>query len=225
MLSDTERLALESVLKYCHRRRYPSKSCLFRPGDPCDTLHFVVEGSVAIIMPEKSLKKESTHRGRHSDQDVVLTYICRGDFLGEAGFFLGERIYEVTARTREPCVLASTSYKRLLQLLNTDLSSQACDIFLMLGRHLARRLLQSNRKAANLAVLDVADRISYILTELCEQPDALSHPDGMQIRITRQEIGRMAGCSREMAGRVLKYLETEHRIEARGKTIVVYGTR
>jgi CRP/FNR family cyclic AMP-dependent transcriptional regulator len=224
MLSETERLALESLLKYCHRRRYPSKACVFRPGDLGDTLHYLAEGSVAIIMPEKSLKKESTHHGK-AEQDVVLTYLCRGDFLGEAGFFLGERPYEVTARTREASVLASISYKRLLQLLNNELASQSIQIMMMLGRDLARRLLQSNRKAANLAVLDVADRIAYILTELCEQPDAMTHPDGMQIRITRQEIGRMVGCSREMAGRVLKYLEADNRIEAKGKTIVVYGAR
>ena len=53
----------------------------------------------------------------------------------------------------------------------------------------------------------------------------MTHPDGMQIRITRQEIGRIVGCSREMAGRVLKDLELEGLITAKGKTIVVYGTR
>jgi CRP/FNR family cyclic AMP-dependent transcriptional regulator len=53
----------------------------------------------------------------------------------------------------------------------------------------------------------------------------MTHPDGMQIRITRQELGRIVGCSREMAGRVLKALEAEGRIKAHGKTIVVYGTR
>ena len=43
--------------------------------------------------------------------------------------------------------------------------------------------------------------------------------------ITRQEIGRIAGCSREMAGRVLKELEAKGLITAHGKTIVVFGTR
>ncbi|HEC00049.1 MAG TPA: transcriptional regulator Crp, partial [Thiotrichales bacterium] len=47
----------------------------------------------------------------------------------------------------------------------------------------------------------------------------------MQIRITRQEIGRIVGCSREMVGRVLKNLEEQGLITARGKTIVVFGTR
>jgi CRP/FNR family transcriptional regulator, cyclic AMP receptor protein len=47
----------------------------------------------------------------------------------------------------------------------------------------------------------------------------------MQIRITRQEIARIVGCSREMVGRVLKELEEEELITAKGKTIVVYGSR
>ncbi len=53
----------------------------------------------------------------------------------------------------------------------------------------------------------------------------MSHPDGMQIRVTRQELGRIAGCSRELIGRVLKDLEEKRLIWVHGKTIVVYGTR
>ena len=48
---------------------------------------------------------------------------------------------------------------------------------------------------------------------------------GSQIKITRQEIGRIVGCSREMAGRVLKVLEEQGLLTARGKTMVVYGVR
>ena len=53
----------------------------------------------------------------------------------------------------------------------------------------------------------------------------MTHPLGMQIRITRQEIGRIVNCSREMAGRVLKNLEEQELISVSGKTIVVFGTR
>ena len=49
----------------------------------------------------------------------------------------------------------------------------------------------------------------------------MTHPDGMQIRVTRQDIGRMVGCSREMAGRVLKSMVEEELIEVAGKTILV----
>ena len=53
----------------------------------------------------------------------------------------------------------------------------------------------------------------------------MTHPDGMQIKITRQEIGRIVGCSREMVGRVLKDLEDQGLVGVKGKTMVVYGTR
>jgi CRP/FNR family cyclic AMP-dependent transcriptional regulator len=43
----------------------------------------------------------------------------------------------------------------------------------------------------------------------------------MQIRVTRQELGKLVGCSREMAGRVLKMLEGDGYITVAGKTIVV----
>ena len=51
------------------------------------------------------------------------------------------------------------------------------------------------------------------------------HPGGMQIRVTRQELGRIVGCSREMVGRVLKNLEEQHLIGVNDKTIVVFGVR
>ncbi|MGN6053026.1 helix-turn-helix domain-containing protein [Pseudomonas aeruginosa] len=47
----------------------------------------------------------------------------------------------------------------------------------------------------------------------------------MQIKITRQEIGRIVGCSREMVGRVLKSLEEQGLVHVKGKTMVVFGTR
>ena len=54
---------------------------------------------------------------------------------------------------------------------------------------------------------------------------AITHPDGMQIRMTRQEIGLIVGCSREMVGRAIKALAQEGAIEVNGKNIVVRGTR
>jgi CRP/FNR family cyclic AMP-dependent transcriptional regulator len=43
--------------------------------------------------------------------------------------------------------------------------------------------------------------------------------------VSRQELSRLVGCSREMAGRVLKVLEDQGLLRATGKTIVVFGAR
>ena len=68
----------------------------------------------------------------------------------------------------------------------------------------------------------MAGRIAQTLMNLARQPDAMTHPEGMQIKITRQEIGQMVGCSRETVGRILKMLEDDEMISAHGKTIVVF---
>jgi CRP/FNR family cyclic AMP-dependent transcriptional regulator len=43
--------------------------------------------------------------------------------------------------------------------------------------------------------------------------------------VSRQELSRLVGCSREMAGRVLKVLEEQGLLRATGKTIVVFNAR
>ena len=81
------------------------------------------------------------------------------------------------------------------------------------------------KKLGDLAFVDVTGRIAHAIMDLCNEPDALTHPDGMQIKVSRQELSRLVGCSREMAGRVLKVLEEQGLVSASGKTIVVYGAR
>jgi len=68
-------------------------------------------------------------------------------------------------------------------------------------------------------------RVAHAIMDLCREPDAMTHPDGMQIKVSRQELSRLVGCSREMAGRVLKVLEDQGLVRASGKTIVVFNAR
>jgi CRP/FNR family transcriptional regulator, cyclic AMP receptor protein len=206
--------ALDQLLQYCHRRRHPARTAIIKPGDPGDTLYYIVEGSVAVILTDEP-----------ESQEIVLAYLNKGEFIGEIGVFMGAMARDVTVKTREPCQLATITYQRLNQLLKQELASQSVEILHILGRQLSRRLMHASRKVSDLAFLDVAGRIAHTLIDLCRQPDAMTHPDGMQIRVTRQEIGRLVGCSREMAGKVLKALEDQGLISANGKTIVVFGTR
>ena len=87
---------------------------------------------------------------------------------------------------------------------------------------LVRRLKNTTRKVTDLAFIDVSGRIARCLIDLSAQPEAMILPNGRQIRITRQEIGRIVGCSREMVGRVLKTLEEQGMIETDGKAILIF---
>ena len=99
------------------------------------------------------------------------------------------------------------------------------ELLYAVGRQMADRLCRTTQKVSDLAFLDVTGRVARTLLELTKQPDAMTHPDGMQIKITRQEIGRIVGCSREMVGRVLKTLVEQGLVSVKGKTMVVFGTR
>ncbi len=205
--------AIDRFLAHCHRRRYPSRTDVFRPGDPAGTLYYMVSGSTSIITEESD--------GR----ELVLGYFGVGEFVGEMGLFIESDRREVILRTRSPCELAEISYERMYELFEGSLAADAHRLLWAIGAQLSRRLLDTSRKAGRLAFLDVTDRIIRTLHDLSREPEAMTHPEGTQLRISRQEISRLVGCSREMAGRVLKKLQEEGKLHARGKTIVLYGTR
>ena len=112
-----------------------------------------------------------------------------------------------------------------VELFLGPLSSYAPRLLYALGQQISKRLLDTSRKASRLAFLDVTDRIVRTLHDLAEEPEAMTHPQGSQLRVSRQELARLVGCSREMAGRVLKKLQVDGLLHARGKTVVLYGTR
>ena len=94
-----------------------------------------------------------------------------------------------------------------------------------IGAQMADRLTHATKKLHDLAFVDAKGRITNALYDLCKEPDAMTHPDGMQIKVSRQELGRIVGCSREVAGRILKVLEQEGLVQVSGHTMVVHGTR
>lgn len=200
--------SLDSFLEHCHRRQYPAKSVIIYAEDDSEVLYYIVDGSVSVLIEDEE--------GR----EIVLAYLNKGDFFGEMGLFDEERNRSAWVRARTTCEVAEISYAKFRQLYQDQ-----PDILFAMARQMATRLRDTSRKVSDLAFMDVTGRVARTLLDLCKQPDAMTHPDGMQIRITRQEIGRIVGCSREMVGRVLKTMEEQGLIYVKGKTIVVYGTR
>ena len=209
---DADAATIERFIAHCHRRRYPARTDVFRPGDPAGTLYYILSGSVSIIA------------GEEDGRELVLGYIGPGEFVGEMGLFVETDRRGVALRTRTACELAEISYERLQGLLTTQ-ANDAARLLYSIGAQISQRLLYTSRKAGHLAFLDVSDRIYRTLFDLAREPEAMSHPDGTQLRVSRQELARLVGCSREMAGRVLKKLQEDGKLHARGKTVVVYGTR
>ncbi|QQF90904.1 cAMP-activated global transcriptional regulator CRP [Histophilus somni] len=199
---------LEWFLSHCHIHKYSAKSSRIHAGEKAETLYYLIRGSVAVMVKDEEGK------------EMILTYLSQGDFFGEAGLFDETQPRSAWVKAKSSCEIAEISYKKFRQLIQVN-----PEILMYLAGQLAHRLQNTSKQVSNLAFLDVTGRIAQTLLNLAKMPDAMTHPDGMQIKITRQEIGQMVGCSRETVGRILKMLEDQHLISAHGKTIVVYGTR
>ena len=208
--------ALNAFLKHCHIKNYPSKIDIIRIGDIGDRLFFIIEGSVAVCSEDEDTEHE---------HELILAYLNKYEFIGEISMFKGEEVRKVNVRTRVPCTLAEISYSYLKTVLRNELLPYAPDILYMIGEQLSERLLATSRKLCELAFIDVEGRIAHALLDLCKSPEAISHPKGMQLHISRQEIARIVGCSREMAGRALRELESKGVLATQGKTIVVFHSR
>ena len=95
---------------------------------------------------------------------------------------------------------------------------------MQLTGQLAQRLRKTSEKLGDLAFLDVTGRVAHTLLQLCQDSQAITHPDGMLLRMTRLELGRLVNCSRQMASQVLHTLESQGLVKVEGKSIIVYKT-
>ena len=202
---------LDKFLTFCQRKRYPAKSNIICAGESSHTLFFIIKGSVTVLIEDEE--------GR----EMIIAYLNSGDFIGELGLFEQagqEQTRSAWVRAKTECEVAEISYPKF-----REYTQQEPEILYAMSGQIAQRLRNTTRKVGDLAFFDVTGRVARCLLELCKQPDAMTHPDGMQIKITRQEIGRIVGCSREMVGRVLKSLEEQNLVSVKGKTMVVFDTR
>lgn len=199
---------LDGFLAAAHRRKYPAKSTIIYAGDKSDSIYYIIKGSVTVLIEDDNGK------------EIIIAYLNRGDFFGEMPLFMEEEPRTAWVKARSECEVAELSYPKFKELAERDAS-----LLYAVGGQMAERLQKTTQKVGDLAFLDVTGRVARTLLDLAKQPDAMTHPDGMQIKITRQEIGRIVGCSREMVGRVLKTLAEGGLVNVKGKTMVVFGTR
>lgn len=202
----TTRSAVARFLATARHRSVATHTLLVTQSTP-PRIGCVIAGTLEVLVEDVD--------GR----ELVLARLGSGDFFGELAFFDPDTPRNAWVRARGRAEIAEMSHAEFARLAAEDQG-----ITLALAMQMAKRLARTNGKLRELAFLNVADRIMRTLRELCAQPDALSHPDGMQIRISRHDLGRMVGCSREMASRVIKDFAERGKLRALGRTLVVFDS-
>jgi CRP/FNR family cyclic AMP-dependent transcriptional regulator len=198
---------IQALINLAHKRSFPPRHTIMRAGDVPSSLYLILEGAISVLTEEDG-------------REMVLAYLNPGDFFGEMCLFPEQAVRTAIVRTRTPTLVAEVSYPSFKAFAH-----QYPDVMFEIAGQLAVRLRDTSRRLRDLAFLDVAGRIAHELLQLCNQPDASPHPRGKLVKISRQELARFAGCSREMAGRVLKKLEEDGVIASVGRSILVHDRK
>lgn len=194
---------IENILNNCRKRTYKAKNIIIHFGDYSSSLFYILSGSVAAIAQDNDGK------------EITLAYLNPGDFVGEMGLFeQNRRSARIRAKTK--CELVEISYQKFFSLC-----IKHPELMFALAQQMSTRLAHTSRKACDLAFLGVRGRVAAALIDLCNEPDALKKKSSTHIKITRQEIARLVGCSREMVGKILKDLEVQKLVKLSGKTIMI----
>ncbi|MGB0955697.1 MAG: cyclic nucleotide-binding domain-containing protein [Panacagrimonas sp.] len=201
-----DRPALSEFVNAARTRSYRPRQVILNAGDEPTSLFLILEGSVSV----------TAHEGC---REMVLAYLNSGEFFGEMCLFPEQRARTAMVRARMQTLVAEMDYHSF-----REFAHRSPGIMFEVAGQMAARLRNTSRRLRDLAFLDVAGRMAHELLQLAAQPDAKLHPRGTLVRVSRQELGRFAGCSREMAGRVLKKLEEDGAIALIGRNILVYAT-
>lgn len=193
-----ERLA--NVTRCAMMRRVPRGQAVVHAGDQPDYVYFVLTGNLKVLVSDED--------GR----EVILTILGQGEIFGEMGIF-DEQPRSASVVAVQPADLVMISKQDFKQLMRDDF-----DIAWRLMCNLAERLRNADRKIESLALMDVYGRVAHLLLEMAEQKDGQTI---VTRKISKQDIAKMIGASREMVSRVMKDLGVQGLIEETSGGIIL----
>ena len=194
---------LRTLVSVVTRRSAPRGTVIMAAGDPIDSLYIVISGRLKVMM------------GDAEGKEVILSLIGPGEYFGEMGL-IDDSPRSASVVAIEPCELLAITRRDFKKCLveNFDMAQAVM-------RGLVRRLREADRKIGSLALLDVYGRVARLLLDMSEDVN------GRKVvtkRLTKQDIAKMVGASREMVSKVMKDLQTSGYIEVEGSTIVLSDT-
>lgn len=183
----------ESVAAGVTKRRFRRGEVVVGQGEKSNTLFIILTGRVRVLTADP--------RGR----EVILATLHPGDYIGEMSLIDNEA-HSATVRAdvqTDMLTLGRADFARCLP----ENTSMAYAVM----KGLVQRLRQADRKIESLALMDVYGRVARVLLDLAV-PDA----NGVGVireKVSRQDIAKMVGASREMVSRVVKDLADRGFIE------------
>jgi CRP-like cAMP-binding protein len=201
LTADQAQAIADSVVK----RRFRRGELVVEQGRKSNALFILLNGRARVLT--------SDTRGR----EVILAVLESGDYVGEMSLIDNEP-HSATVRAEiqtDMLVLQRSDFARCLPEHST--------LSYAILRGLVRRLRNADRQIESLALLDVYGRVARTLLDMAE-----TDAEGVQIirhKVSRQDMAKVVGASREMVSRVMKDLEERAVIETQENGFVIIKER
>lgn len=185
----------EAVAHAVVKRRYRRGELIVEQGKKSNALTIILTGRARVVSTDA--------RGR----EVILAIMHTGDYVGEMS------LIDEEPHSASVCTDTQTDALELSRLEFSRCLPETGSMAYAVLRGLVQRLRHADRKIESLALLDVYGRVARVLLE-----SASRHEEGAGLiceKVSRQDLAKMVGASREMVSRVMKDLEERRLIETR----------
>ncbi|CAN7146223.1 Crp/Fnr family transcriptional regulator [Polaromonas sp. LjRoot131] len=184
-----------SVADTVVKRRFKRGEPIVEQGKKSNALSIILTGRARVVTTDS--------RGR----EVILATMHPGDYVGEMSLIDNEP-HSATVRAEiqtDALILGRLEFARCLP----ENSSMAYAVL----KGLVQRLRHADRQIESLALMDVYGRVARALLEFAS--DDGTGNTVIRDKVSRQDLAKMVGASREMVSRVMKDLEERGFIETR----------
>jgi CRP-like cAMP-binding protein len=191
----------ESVASGVVKRRFKRGECIVEQGKKSNALFIILTGRARVITADD--------RGR----EVILATMQSGDYVGEMS------LIDDAPHSATVCAEVQTDVLTLGRSEFARCLPEHGSVAHAVMRGLVQRLRYADRKIESLALMDVYGRVARTLLE-----SATEDADGNAVirdKVSRQDLAKMVGASREMVSRVMKDLEDRGFIETRDDNSVL----
>jgi CRP/FNR family transcriptional regulator, cyclic AMP receptor protein len=184
-----------SVADAVVKRRFKRGEAIVEQGKKSNALSIILTGRARVVTTDS--------RGR----EVILATMHPGDYVGEMSLIDDEpHSATVSAEIQTDILLLGR------QEFAGCLPENSSMTYAVL-KGLVQRLRHADRKIESLALMDVYGRVARALLESAAEDSAGNTV--IRDKVSRQDLAKMVGASREMVSRVMKDLEERGFIETR----------
>ena len=202
LFSGLDDVELEKLSKVSGRKRVERGASVVRAGDSTDSLYILLSGRAKVTNTDED--------GR----EIILAWLGPSEFFGEMGLIDGSprSANVVAAEACELLFLSKDSFQRCLQ--------DNFQVAQKLMKTLVLRLREADRKIESLALLDVYGRVARLLLDMSVEVDGLRV---VKKKMSKQDMAKMIGASREMVSKVMRDLELSGYIRIENDLTVIPG--